>query len=209
MIGICISTTPARRELFSKVYAEWEKYKPDGAILTYVCDENSAGVARTKNASLKLLESLGATHYFLVDDDTFPIHPDWYKPFVESPENHLLYNFKLEGKPKNDMKEVYCDGKITAYTHTRGCFIYVTQKVLDTVGGFDTRFYNSLEHPEYSNRIHNAGLTTFRSMSPINAHDLLYCLDQDSRIESSIKDARPDYKLYNRQRKTKEYRAYK
>lgn len=208
-IGVCITTTPDRIELFQETYSEWDKYMPDGAILTYVTDEVSAGVAEAKNVSLKALEALDVTHYFLVDNDVIPLSRDWYKPFVESKENHLLYNFKLKGKPKTDMQVVYEDDDITAYTHTRGCFIYVTQKVLDTVGGFDTRFYNSLEHADYTTRIHNAGLTTYRSMTPKGVDKLLYCYDQDSKIESSINNAKANYTLYRKNKNSKEFIPFK
>lgn len=204
-----MSTTPDRLELFNKTYVEWDKFMPDDGILTYVNDEVGGGVSRVKNASLKLLEHLGATHYFIVDNDVIPLRKDWYKAFIESKENHLLYNFKLKGKPKTDMQVIYENHEITAYSHTRGCFIYVTQKVLDTVGGFDTRYYNSLEHADYTTRIHNAGLTTHRSMTPKGAEKLLYCYDQDSKVESSINNARPNYTLYRNNKNSKEYRSYK
>lgn len=208
-IGVCITTTPDRSELFEVCWNLWNKYAPKDAIVTCAQDLDGAGVARSKNASLMLLEKLGATHYFLVDDDTVPLKENWWKPFVYSQENHLLYNFPLKSKGKDDMRVLYKDEKVTAYSHTRGCFIYVTQKVLDTVGGFDTRYYNSLEHADYTTRIHNAGLTTHRSMTPNGADKLLYCLDQDEKTESSIKNAKPNYTLYRNSKKSKEYMPYK
>lgn len=182
---------------------------PEGSVLTYVNDEALGGVARAKNASLKVLESLGVTHYFLVDNDTVPLSEDWYKPFVNSKENHLLYNFPLEQKGVNDMRVVHEDKDLIAYTHTRGCFIYVTQKVLDTVGGFDTRYFNSLEHADYTTRIHNAGLTTHRSMTPKGTDKLIYCLDQDGLIKTSIEYSIPNLNLYKRNKKSREYMEFR
>lgn len=213
MIGVCLTTTPDREELFIETYKKWDALMPEDSILTYVLDEAGAGVAKAKNLSLSVLESLGVTEYFLSDDDTFPISKDWWKPFVESSEPHLLYNFKLVSKPSTDMQELYRDDKIVSYSHTRGCLIYVNKLVLDTVGGFDTRFMNSFEHPEYTRRIHNAGLTTHRSMSPVDCNKLIYCLDQDNAVESSIKiDPKTNLansKLYQQTKYSKEYKEYK
>lgn len=212
-IGIAITTTPDRLDLFRHTWDVWDQYKPDNAVLTYVNDQDGAGVARAKNSSLKLLESLGVTHYFLVDNDTVPISKEWYKPFIESKESHLLYNFKMPNKGKNDMRVEYEDDNIVSYSHTRGCFIYVTQDVLDTVGGMDTRYKNGFEHADWTTRIYNAGLTTHRSMSPVGADKLLYCLDQDQKIESSIKldykTKRDNYRLYNANRNSREWMPYK
>lgn len=210
MIGVCISTTPDRIDLFRETYAKWDAMMPDDSILTFVSDDDHSGVAKTKNASLALLEFLGVTEYFIVDNDVWPISREWHVPYVNSPEPHLLYNFKQPGKPKTDMQEIYRDENIVSYSHTRGCFIYVNQKVLDTVGGFDTRFYNGFEHPNYTNRIHNAGLTTHRSMDIPGSDRLLYSLDQDGGIESSIpkdlKQYRKNLKLYKESLTSKEYK---
>lgn len=212
-VGVAISSTPDRKDILEAVLSYWNEYLPGGAVLWVTTDIGGAGVANIKNAGLAYLERQGVTDYFLSDDDTWPISPDWWKPFVESSEPHLLYNFPLKNKGKNDMQELYRDDKIVSYSHTRGCLIYVTQKVLDTVGGFDTRYVNSFEHPDYTNRIHNAGLTTHRSMSPVNAHELFYCLDQDGKIESSIKkdlvQNMKNYRLYKENRQSKTYMEYK
>lgn len=212
-IGIGITTTPSRLDLFSEIYGRWIDVMPPNSFLTYFVDHEGEGVSVMKNKCLAKLEEEGATHYVLADDDVYPISKDWYKPFTESKEPHLLYNFKLPKKGKNDMRVEYEDDKIVSYSHTRGCFIYVTQKVLDTVGGMDTRYKNGFEHADWTTRIHNAGLTTYRSMSPVGADKLLYCLDQDQKIESSIKldykTKRDNYRLYNANRNSKEWMPYK
>lgn len=212
-IGVCITTTPHRQDIFLNTYTAWRKMMPEDSWLDYHMDDLGEGVAKSKNHSLSMLEREGVTQYFIVDEDCWPIDIDWWKPFVESGENHLLYNFKLPSKGKNDMRVIHEDEKIVSYSHTRGCFMYVTQKVLDTVGGFDENYVNSFEHPDYTNRIHNAGLTTHRSMSPVGADKLLYCLDQDGKVESSIKPdpvrQRKNYQYYRQNRLSKEYKEYR
>lgn len=173
---------------------------------TFRFDVN-VGVATAKNKCLELAE--GADFIYLLDDDVRIKDNTVWQKYIDSGENCLMYQFKLPNKPKTDMSILCQDDRLTSYSHTRGCFIFLTSRVLEVVGGFDTRFYNQIEHADYVNRIHNAGLTKYRAADLTNSHNLLYCLDQDGKVESSIKDARPDYKLYNRQRKSKEYRAYK
>lgn len=211
-IGVAISTVPERRELLEHTVNFWKSHLPKDAILIITTDESKEGVATIKNFGLSKLEQMGVTDYFLSDDDTYPIHDDWWKPFVESPEPHMMFNFKLKGKPVDDMRVLYQDDKIVSYSHTRGCMIYVNEKVLDTVGGMDERYYNGFEHADWTNRVHNAGLTTHRSMSPVNCDQLFYCLDQENMIESSIKNNTKhvqNAKLYRMNKLSKEYMRYK
>ena len=209
-IGIGITTVP-RRNIIG--ITNWSDYLPKEAPTFVFRDIMYEGVAVMKNKCLNYLYKSGCTDIFLFDDDCYPISKDWWKPYVEHKEPHLMYQFKLPGKPKSDMQELYRDDKTVAYSHTRGAMIYVTREVLDTVGGFDTRYYNGFEHPDYTNRIHNAGLTTYRAMDVPNSDKLFYCLDQDGKVESSIAEDREqymkNYALYRKQRNSKEYMEFK
>src|SRR6187402_2101376 len=62
----------------------------------------NVGIARAKNKCLELLD--GCDHIFLFDDDTFPIADDWWEPYIESPEAHLMYIFEdfADGKQLYD-----------------------------------------------------------------------------------------------------------
>lgn len=211
-IGIAISTVPSRRHLILETLAKWEQFAPLGSVIVIVEDTEYEGVAKTKNQCLSLLESKGVSEYFLVDDDCWPISKDWHKPFIDSPEPHMMYNFRIKGKSIHDMTELYRDENIVSYTHTRGCMIYLNQSVLDKVGGFDERYYNGFEHPDLTTRVHNAGLTTHRSMSPVDCDKLFYCLDQDNKIESSI-GANPkitsNARLYRQSKTSIEFKEYR
>lgn len=226
-IAVCI-TTRNRPDVFEKIFRKHQEFlskNPKVEMKILIVDDASetayaiadhrfhrqAGVARAKNKCLELAYDWGADHIFLFDDDCYPIAYDWWKPYVEHKEPHLMYQFKLPGKPETDMRELYRDNETVAYSHTRGAMIYVTKEVLDTVGGMDVRYHNGFEHPDWTNRIHNAGLTTYRAMDVPNSHKLLYCLDQDGIVESSIKDSpkRDNYRLYDSQRQSKEYREFR
>ena len=212
MIGIGLSTTP-NRKIINQTFKDWLKYKPADSQLEVISDDNFDGVAVTKNRLLAMLDK--NEHIFLIDDDVLPLTKDWWKPYIESGEKHLMLNFRLPNKPRTDMQEVYRDDKITAWTHTRGCFLYIHRSVLDVVGGFDERYIFDFYHPDFSNRVYNAGLTKFRSMDVPDSDKLLYCYDQDASIVSSVDDKTrrlnrsKDYALYKAQRQSKEYMRYK
>jgi glycosyltransferase involved in cell wall biosynthesis len=180
---------------------------------TYRFNEN-VGVARSKNKCLELLDH--CDHIFLFDDDTYPLVWEWWKPYVESKEPHLMYQFKLPNKPANDMMELYRDDSIVAYNKTRGGMLYIDRKVLDVVGGFDTRYGTSMfEHADWTNRIHNAGLTTHRAMDVPGSEKIFYCLDQDGKAESSIPPSQRkrnilrNSRIYRQSISSSEYREYR
>lgn len=177
--------------------------------------EERAGVARAKNKCLELLKKDGCDHIFLFDDDTYPLARGWWRPYVESKEPHLMYQFKLPGKKVTDMMKVYEDGDIIAYSHTRGAMLYIDAKVLDVVGGLDTAYNpdGGFEHPDWTNRIHNRGLTTHRAMDVPGSEELLYCLDQGTLVESSIEKNRKarleNFRRYAANRGSGAYKEYR
>lgn len=200
-------TTRNRRGVFQKSYEQIIKYAPPKAkivvvddasttpyagvtlqdsTITYRFNEN-VGIPVAKNKCLSIAYKLKADHIFLFDSDTYPIHQDWWQPYVMSPEPHLMYQFKLPSKRKGDMSIVHKDEYHVAYTHTRGCMLYFERRVLDEVGGFDTTYgLGVYEHPDLTNRIHNAGLTTYRAMDVVGSKELIYCMDQDGGVDSTL-----------------------
>ncbi len=149
--------------------------------------ESNVGIARAKNKCLELLAD--CDHIFLFDDDTYPAQPGWYIPYVASKEHHLMYLFETwsSGNPVGDDQIVYEDGAIVAHAHARGCMLYVDRSVLDRVGGMDTRYGKAMnEHLDWSNRIYNAGLTTFHYMDVPGSADLIHSMDEHQEVVSSI-----------------------
>jgi len=205
-IGIAISTHN-RYDIFKKTYEEMQKYLPSGAVLVVVDDASAkpvpeatfrfnenAGIARTKNKCLELLYNAGSEHYFLFDDDCYPIVDDWHKPYIESGEPHLNYifvNFKNSPNKLNDTVLLYSDDKINAYSHVRGCMCYYSKECLEKVGGMNPIFGRwGYEHPDYSNRIYNAGLTSFKYMDVVDSDKLIYSRDEHSNnVGSTVEGA--------------------
>lgn len=209
-IGIGITTTP-NRDIID--YSAWAIYSLPGVYPLVRVDSEYEGVAKSKNRLLAELDD--CDHIFLFDDDCYPIADKWWVPYIESGENHLIYQFKLPGKPATDMRELYRDDKIISYSHTRGAMIYITKKVLETVGGMDERYQFGYEHADWTNRIHNAGLTTHRAMDVVGSEKLFYCLDQDGKVESSVSDEVrrknliKNRGLYLKSKTSKEFKEYK
>jgi len=215
MIGIGITTTPERKAIYEESLAEWYEFLPKDAYIVVINDLKYKGIAHSKNKCLAQLYELGCNEFFLVDDDVRPLKMGWELPYINHPEPHLMYQFKLSGKPANDMRVLYKDDETVAYSHTRGAFIYLNKEVLDTVGGFDEE-YNpyGYEHPDLTNRIYNAGLTKYRAMDVPNSKELIYCLDQDGKVASSVPtrerslSLRRNAALYRRNKNSKEYKRF-
>lgn len=192
-IGIGV-TTFNRPEVVAKTVKRIRKLTP-GAKVVVVDDasehplpvsdyrfESTVGIAAAKNKCLELLMAdSNVEHIFLFDDDTYPLVKNWWKPYVESQEPHLMYCFTHwgNGRPVGDSQVLYDDGTTVAYSHPRGCMLYVDRDAVERVGGMDFRFGRwGKEHVDWSNRIHAAGLTTFRYQDVKDSYDLIYSMDE-------------------------------
>lgn len=226
-IGIGI-TTHNRYDVFKKTYKEIVKYAPSGAKIVVIDDfsdkvvpeatyrfTKNVGIARAKNKCFELLED--CDHIFLFDDDCYPMSSDWYKPYIENKENHLMYIFlNFKNAKLNDTEVLYKDDKIISYSHARGCMLYYKKKILDKVGGMDIGYRKwGFEHEDLSNRIYNAGLTTHRIMDVIGSDKLIFSADEYQRVPSTVNGSeRRSYlesmrEKFNYSRTSKEFKPYK
>lgn len=201
-IGVAI-TTHNRYDVFQKTYEQWNRFLPNGALLVVVDDastipvseadyrfEINVGIAKAKNKCFELLFEKGCEHFFLVDDDTYPLVEDWWCDYVASKEVHLNYIFEdfvsTATRRLNDTLLLYQDRDIKAYSHVRGCVCYYHRSVLDKVGGMDPVFGKwGYEHGDLSNRIYNAGLTRFKYMDVANNKGLFYSGDENEAVMST------------------------
>lgn len=148
--------------------------------------ETSVGIAAAKNKCLEMLDE--CHHIFLFDDDTYPISTDWWKPYVESPEPHLMYIFQdfPKGPKVHDTIKLYEDDNIVAFSHPRGCMLYYHRSCLELVGGMDTVYGKwGYEHGNLSDRIYNNGLTRFRYMDVPDSGKLFYSGDEHRTVVST------------------------
>jgi hypothetical protein len=143
----------------------------------------NVGIAAAKNKALELLYDQGVEHFFLFDDDAYPLTENWWVPYVQSPEPHLMYVFQEfagAGAPRlNDCKVLRVEDDLVAYSTPRGVMLYATREVLDVAGGMDPGFGKwGYEHGDWSNRIHSFGLTSFRYADVKDSSELIYSLDE-------------------------------
>jgi glycosyltransferase involved in cell wall biosynthesis len=209
--AICI-TTFNRPEILLRGLVEQWKFLPKNAKI-FVVDDGSTekadmsgfpaieyfelpqnrGIAAAKNKCLELADAWGADHIFLFDSDTWPKRSGWELPYIKSKEPHLMYIFTeyadilAKGHKLSECAEIYRDKKLVAYNHVRGVMLYVERRVLDVVGGFDERYGKGMyEHSDWSNRIHNSGLTSFRVMDVPDSQKLIHSMDEYREVDSSM-----------------------
>lgn len=230
-IGIGI-TTRNRADTFAKTYAEIARLTPD-AVIVVVDDastipvtglndvirfEENVGIARAKNACIEALYDKGVDHFFLFDDDAYPLLPGWYLPYVVSPEHHLMRIFEdLSGTRKlRDISKVYEGNGHVAYTGPRGVMLYADRLAIDTVGGMDLAYGKwGYEHGDWSNRIHNAGLTTWRFADVADSHLLIHSLDEHEAINRGtssperIAAVKENVKIYHANWNSSEYKSFR
>lgn len=205
-IGIGI-TTRGRDKYLERSLLKHLKHLPPNANIVVVEDGSNApkifndnikyftfrenvGIPKAKNKCLELLED--CEHIFLFDDDIWPITEDWWLPYVESPEAHLSYCWSdiRPGMYGNAHyysigKRLYEDDKLFSFSHPRGQMLYIdAKKVLLRVGGFDPAYGKGMvEHVDWSWRIHNAGLSTWKNQDVIGSEDLFYSIDENQNNE--------------------------
>lgn len=194
MIGVGV-TTLNRRDIFNQCIANIRAHTPHARIV--VVDDGSdvpvtdayrhstpQGIAAAKNRCLQLLE--GCDHVFLFDDDCWPIKPNWWKPYIESPYHHLSH------QPHTIRNDIllgydYFTGRYQPGIATRyddhisvdwgaGVMMYMSSHALTTIGGLRKSFGPyGFEHWEYAIRACNAGLTPKPFLDVQHPH--LYAMD--------------------------------
>jgi hypothetical protein len=194
-IGVAI-TTRNRADVYARTLAAWQQHLPEGARIFIIDDASDipvtgadhrfstrVGIARAKNKCLELMHNAGIEHMFLTDDDTYPLTSNWWAPYVESPEPHLMHVFP----DRNGPGVIAHDTRHVAYTDPRGCLLYAHRSVLARVGGMAPIFGQwGHEHVDWSRRIHNAGLTTWRFADITGSGDLIHCLDANKEVERTV-----------------------
>ena len=172
-------------------------WNAEGLNVHYFYSPERLGIAGAKNKCLSELYRLGSTHFFLLDDDAFPQKAGWEDYYIntglEAEIPHLTYNNKSWW-----IRRIESGPTIDIYNHSSGILLYYTKEILDTIGGFDTRFgwagWEHIQHsrraylmceqtkrkaidPRYRNPFDNSINTAF--FSPNNCTEYLYSLDID------------------------------
>lgn len=198
-VGVAI-TTHNRHDVLAETLAAFKQFSPDIPIV--VIDDGSSdpvvadvsvvrhevpqGIPASKNHCITELMKLGVEHLFLFDDDTRPADEEWWKPYVDGAEPHYSYcwtKFAKTGQAVAKMNVVYEDENLIAYGWSMGCMLYVHRSAVERVGGMRREFGMGMEeHGEWSQRIHNAGLTTFVHQDVPGASKLIWAADEYAAV---------------------------
>lgn len=206
-IAICL-TTRGRDKYLSRSLTNHLKYLPAGARLFVVDDgseepkqlegveyhyfKHNVGIPRAKNKCLELADAWGADHIFLFDDDIYPVKKGWADGYIASPEAHLSYCWSdIKPGEYGDKhyysvgKRLYEDDEVFSFSHPRGQMLYIdANKVLPRIGGFDPIYGKGMvEHVDWSWRIHNAGLSTWKNQDIVDSEQLFYSIDENANSE--------------------------
>lgn len=209
-IAVCI-TTKGRDKYLTRSLTNHRKFLPKNARIFVVDDgsdkpkklghadqityeylKENVGIPRAKNKCLELANRWEADHIFLFDDDVYPIEKDWHKPYILSPEFHLQYCWSdIKPGQYGDAhyysvgKRLYEDDQLFSFSHPRGQMLYIDAKVvLPRVGGFDPIYGKGMvEHVDWSWRIHNAGLSTWKNQDVVGSEHLFYSIDEHANDE--------------------------
>lgn len=194
-IGIGI-TTYNRRETFLDSLDKIKNFTHIDAPIVVVDDgsdkpykeanyifEKNVGIAKAKNKCIELLMETEADHFFLFDDDCFPISDNWHEPYVESDYKHHCFTWERNNK----FQTIYSNSILNAFKSPCGCMIYIHRDVVNKIGGFNEDFNKwGGEHRDLSNRIFNAGFTPFRYTDVRNSNELFKSLDKEGKVKSTV-----------------------
>lgn len=150
--------------------------------------EKQAGIPRAKNKGLRLAYDWGAEHFFLFDDDVYPVNKYWWEPYIYSGLNAAYYTFTsgYEGVKGWRPGRVHAGG-IVENALACGCMMYLQRCVLDVVGGFDPRFgLGRYCDTEFQRRIHAARLTPYPFVDVSCSSRLFHSMDEHGEIARSF-----------------------
>jgi len=188
-IGIaCLAyNRPLHLQHWIKQVAE---FSPEDATV-YIAEDNKnrSGVSFRSNECLRTLKD--CDFIFIFNDDCFPIKSGWENVFIEAHKQTGQHHFqfmkesnatKITGVASDRDIENYVD--VNIFNNTNGCLLFMTKECVEKVGGFDEKYFYGMEHADYSNRIHRAGLTPFgRYSCPANAEKFIFALDLEPETE--------------------------
>ena len=188
-------TTRNRRDVFYETYNRIKELNPGIKIIVVddasyqaieVADfrfKKNVGVAKAKNKCLELLMETDADHFFLFDDDTYPIEAGWQDAYINHTQDHLMY-----------LRDTFhTDG--TGIPN--GCMLYVHRRVVEKVGGMDVTFGRyGWEHVSWSDRIFNYGLTEVAYLDAYYPNRVIKNLNENDGVKTVIGTDSDEFKYH-------------
>lgn len=162
------------------------------------------GIPKAKNKGMRIAYDWGAGHYFLFDDDCYPVADEWWKPYIDCGQNHLAFTFTSGFEGTKGWAAGHVDNKLNVVVNelSCGCMMYIRRKVLDVVGGMDEQFglLSKYCDTEWQRRIHNAGLTPYPFMDVVGSDNLLHSMDEHGEVKRGFNEAERDKGLETNRR---------
>lgn len=184
-IGIGI-TTYKRPELIQQCLAELNARLPPNSTLFVNDDsERAEGIAAAKNRCLAALED--CDYIFLFDDDIWPCKDRWWEPFIKGVTD---YNCHVFSSSWNTVKTNYIvarKGSLLSLKWVCGVCVFLTKKVLETIGGYNIMFGKwGGEHEEYAQRAWLNGLAPYRLCDLEGSINNFTSLDRINNATSTV-----------------------
>lgn len=151
--------------------------EPAGAITVTFTDVGRRGPAYSRNEVLHQLYIEGCDHFFLFDDDCYPVMPGWAEYFIAQHEASGFDFLTLPEAFKSPFMGSRGEIGFWALFGALGCFTSQTRAMVDKIG-----YYNEAYHVygyEDSGRNHRAlrAMGTPHSPSPIRASAYIHSQD--------------------------------
>lgn len=189
-IAIAISTR-GRAAMLHHSVLQWKIQYPEAAVI--VVEDNGDkpnGIAKTKNKCIEELLKTDADHFFLADDDIYPLDDKGLYRYVNSGHNHLCFTFDKNINGKRISKGVYPKGYINdliEYNEPCGCLLYISRDIAESNIRFDENFgLWGMEHMDYSLQLHKAGLTDYAFLDISESYKHFYSYDYHLTATSSV-----------------------
>lgn len=210
-IAVGITTTPDRHHIFWENLKKWQVTLPEDTYIFYSISHKKIAICENKNHILSMCHK--ADHIFMVDDDVYPVHSQWWYPYVNSGLNHACWNYdkKVIGACMDLDGSLETKRCWNILEKPNGCVLYFKKICIDTVGGWDTDFAGyGYEHVNVSDRIYNCGLTPDRYIDALWMDSPFALTDCESSFTARDRNQIPDnYKLYQEKFYSKEFKPFK
>lgn len=132
-VGIGIITSGQRT-----LRPEYTKYAASGSLVVIHVDKDHRGCSYNRNEVLKSLYDAGCEHFFLMDDDVWPLRDGWQHLIIEEAQK---CGVDFIGTPwPNAVPTGVKASSVAIKSGTTAQFVYMTRKCVDTVGYFDERY---------------------------------------------------------------------
>jgi hypothetical protein len=156
-------------------------------LVSIYVDKDRKGPGYGRNQVIKSLYDSGCEHFFLFDDDVYPLRKNWDTHIINLAQEN---NLDFIGFPHVwDSKAIELDRGMPVFPGVTVQFAYLSRKCVETVGYFDLRYGKyGPEDITYAYRAHLAGLCGKGSAwtTPLEVISGIYVEDMYSGFEKTV-----------------------